>query len=95
MGVVVKNVLRAVLVLAFLFTSQFGYGLSFDGLLGGSAHIAPLPEPASLVVLGLAMLLFANGARRRPVASERAVTAKVNAAPQKNALVAEPQGYAA
>jgi len=66
-GAIVKNAIRALLVLVFLFTAQLGYGLSLNGLIGPAATTqTPLTEPASLVAFGFAMLLFAAVARRRP-----------------------------
>ena len=62
-----KNAIRGLLVLGFLFTAQLGYGLSPHGLIGPTAaHLTPLTEPVSLVAFGFAMLLFAGVARRRP-----------------------------
>lgn len=91
-----KNALRAVLIVAFLFTAQFGYGLSFDGLLGASAApVTPLPEPASLVALGLAMLLFASGARRKPGSAQGDTVVGASVASQKKPLLRAPQRYAA
>ena len=90
-----KNAFRAVLVLAFLFTAQLGYGLSFDGLLGVStSHVGPLPEPASLVALGLGMLLFARVARRKPVTVRIEAVVDSAVAPQ-NSLLREPRSFAA
>jgi hypothetical protein len=61
----VKYVFDVVMLSAFGFSTQLGSPLS--GALNASATWPHLPEPASLVVLGVGMLLFARRARRREV----------------------------
>jgi hypothetical protein len=96
MGVFVKTVLRAVFVVAFLVTAQLGYGGAFDRLLGASpSQVVTLREPATLVALGLALLLFAGGARRKRHTQDPSVAGGLVSSSQKKASLGEPQGHAA
>jgi hypothetical protein len=91
MAVFVKDGVRGALVVTCLFIAQFGYGLSFEGLAGTpGSQLTQLPESASLAALGLAMLLFANGARRSPSAPSTAKTSASRLS-QAKPLVPEPQ----
>ena len=66
----VKAVMRAVVAGVVLVSAQLAYGMP----LGGAATARPselstLPESVTMALLGLAMLLVARGARRRPPVS--------------------------
>jgi len=63
----VKYVFDLVMLSAFGFSTQLGVGMPLSGALSAPATWHGLPEPASLVVLGVGMLVFARRARRREV----------------------------
>ena len=66
LGVYLKNAIRPLLAIAVFVPAQMttGGSLGFN-LFGTNRSAFSMSEPATLVFLGFAMLMFAKGARRR------------------------------
>jgi PEP-CTERM motif len=64
----VKSTVRSLVAIALILPAEFTYGGSYrvDPVHASGGALLQLPEPATLVLLGFALLIVAKNARRQP-----------------------------